>query len=205
MDLALIGRTDRREMTRARAAEYASVDYILFFFLFSFIGWVWEVLFTLAQTGQLVNRGTMTGPWLPIYGYGGLMALVVLRRVCRRPEQVFVLGAAVCTAGEYLTSCWLEFFTGMRWWDYSGYFMNLNGRVCLAATVLFGGGCCAVVYGLEPAYRSLRRHIPPRATATAAAVLCTAFAVDLIFSACCPNTGWGITAAVMGQEMIGKF
>ena len=55
---------------------YKITDYILFFFVFSFIGWVWEVCLVLVQTGKLVNRGVLFGPWLPIYGVGCTIIIV---------------------------------------------------------------------------------------------------------------------------------
>ena len=51
---------------------------LLLFFTLSAAGWLWEVLFTGLSTGRLVNRGFFYGPWLPVYGVGGLLMLLLL-------------------------------------------------------------------------------------------------------------------------------
>lgn len=56
----------------------------------------------------------------------------------------------VCSIIEYFASWYLEKAHGIRWWDYSGYFMNLNGRICLEGAVVFGLACCLVVYFVGP-------------------------------------------------------
>ena len=60
--------------------KYSVTSYILMFFVISFIGWLWEVGLHLVTDGAFVNRGTMFGPWLPIYGTGGVGAILLLRR-----------------------------------------------------------------------------------------------------------------------------
>ena len=52
--------------------NYTLMTYILLFFIFAFIGWIWEVGIHIVEDGVFVNRGTMFGPWLPIYGFGGV-------------------------------------------------------------------------------------------------------------------------------------
>ena len=59
--------------------NYSLTSYILLFFTFSIIGWMWEVILHLVNNGVFVNRGTMHGPWLPIYGWGGLIILILLK------------------------------------------------------------------------------------------------------------------------------
>ena len=66
------------------------LNYILLFFLCAFLGWIWEVILTIIQHGMLVNRGVLHGPWLPIYGFGGLGIAVLLRRFHKHPGVVFV-------------------------------------------------------------------------------------------------------------------
>ena len=60
--------------------NYSVPSLIILFFVFSFIGWAWEVSLHLVRDGVFVNRGVMYGPWLPIYGSGGIMILVMLNR-----------------------------------------------------------------------------------------------------------------------------
>ena len=42
-------------------------QYIFFFFLGAFLGYLWEVLLFYVQDGVFCNRGFLYGPWLPVY------------------------------------------------------------------------------------------------------------------------------------------
>ena len=130
--------------------RYKITDYILFFFVFSFIGWIWEVCLVLVQTGKLVNRGVLFGPWLPIYGSGGVLILLLLRKVFKKPVITFFSMTVLCTIIEYFTSWYLEVTRGVRWWDYSNYLVNINGRVCLGTIVPFGLLGLFIMYVLNP-------------------------------------------------------
>lgn len=68
-------------MTRKREESISYVTVlILLFFVFSVAGWLWEVGLHLVQDGVFVKRGVLSGPWLPIYGTGGVLIMLVLRR-----------------------------------------------------------------------------------------------------------------------------
>ena len=115
---------------RVRAVRrYSMVEMTGLFFAFSLIGWLWEVGLHVVLDGELVNRGTMLGPWLPIYGAGGVLAVLLLRRVAYSPVLVLALGTAMCTAVEYATGRYLLAVYGLRWWDYSMYPLNVDGLV----------------------------------------------------------------------------
>ncbi|MDQ9827112.1 putative ABC transporter permease, partial [Acinetobacter sp. 163] len=69
--------------------DYSVYSLILLFFTFSFMGWVWEVLLHVYEDGMFVNRGVMHGPWLPIYGCGGVLVIVLLRKFADRTALTF--------------------------------------------------------------------------------------------------------------------
>ena len=100
---------------RVRAVRrYSMVEMTGLFFAFSVIGWLWEVGLHVVLDGELVNRGTMLGPWLPIYGAGGVLAVLLLRRVAYSPALVLALGTAMCTAVEYAAGRYLLAVYGLR-------------------------------------------------------------------------------------------
>lgn len=154
--------------------RYGVWHLILLFFAFSFAGWLWEVGIHIVTQGIFVNRGTMYGPWLPIYGCGAVLVLLLLRKVFKNPPLTFVVSMELCSAIEYFASWYLEKAHGIRWWNYSGYFMNLNGRICLEGAVVFGLACCLVVYFVGPLMAAL-------------------FLIDGSYSTKHPNAGKGIT------------
>lgn len=173
--------------------RYALRTYILFFFTFSLIGWLWEVSLHLIKDGVFVNRGVMFGPWLPIYGSGGVLILLFLRRFAKNPVVTFLLSMVLCSVVEYATSWYLEVTKGTKWWDYSGYLFNLNGRICLEGAIVFGLGGCAFIYFLAPRFDDLYRKIPIRVQWTICTILLACFSGDFLYSRVHPNQGAGIT------------
>lgn len=172
---------------------YTIWSIILMFFIFSFVGWSWEVGLHLIKDGVFVNRGVMHGPWLPVYGSGVAMILVVLARWRRNPAAQAVLTILLCGVVEYMTSYYLEMTKGMRWWDYTGYFLNLDGRICGEGLMVFAIGGMAAVYLLVPIFDSMLSRINPKALATISIILLLVFLADVRYSGKVPNTGDGIT------------
>lgn len=174
--------------------RYGINSYILFFFTFSFMGWLWEVGLHFVQTGDFVKRGVLYGPWLPIYGSGGVLVLILLRKVFKNPIVTFCLTMILSSLMEYSTSWFLEMKNGVRWWDYSGYFMNLNGRICLEGAVVFGIGGCLIVYIVAPGLDMLYKKIKLNIKIVICIVFIVLFLIDQIYSFNHPNMGKGVTA-----------
>jgi len=173
---------------------YTVWSVVLLFFIFSFGGWVWEVCLHLVNEGTFVNRGMMHGPWLPIYGYGATLILIFLTKLRNNPLAEFIGAVVLSGFVEYMTSWSLEMSKGMRWWDYSGYFLNLDGRICAEGLIIFGLGGMAVVYALAPMLDSLFEKVPSKALIAICAVLLSVFAADQVYSNKHPNVGEGITS-----------
>lgn len=173
--------------------RYSIWSLIMMFFLFSFIGWIWEVSLHLIQGDGFVNRGVMYGPWLPIYGAGGILILTLLYKVRNRPALAFGCAILLCGVIEYFTSYFLEMLHDEVWWDYSGYFLNLNGRICAEGLLIFGLGGMFVVYTLAPLIDNFVKRIRLRRLIPISVLLIGLFLADQIYSFQHPNTGKGIT------------
>ena len=106
---------------------YSATSLILMFFLFSFTGWIWEVLIHIIEDGMIINRGLLLGPWLPIYGTGGVLILMLLKRWRSQPLITMGLIMLLCGTVEYITSIGLEFFFGQDGWDYSDISLTRAG------------------------------------------------------------------------------
>lgn len=173
--------------------KYSVVHLVLIFFIFAFIGWCWEVVLLLLQEGVFANRGVLRGPWLPIYGAGGILVVVLLRPFRKNHLLTFFLSMLLCGIVEYVTSLFLELSFGEKWWDYSGYLLNLDGRVCLEGLLFFGLGCYLMIYILTPLIDSLLDKLPNKPAWLLAGLLLILFASDLVYSHFHPNIGYGIT------------
>lgn len=174
--------------------HYSVVSLIMMFFSFSLIGWIWEVSLHLISDGTFVNRGVLHGPWLPIYGTGGILILVLLTRMRKKPWLEFICGVLLAGIVEYFTAWNLETtHGGQKWWDYSGYFLNLHGRICAEGLLVFGLGGLAVVYFAAPLLDNLFRKISSKIIIPLCIVLLILFTADQAYSKSNPNTGDGIT------------
>lgn len=181
--------------------HYTIWSLILMFFTFAFIGWVWEVSLHLISDGVFVNRGVLHGPWLPIYGGGGMLILMLLYRFRKNPALEFVLTVVVCGTVEYFTSWWLEMaHDGQKWWDYSGYFLNLNGRICAEGLLTFGLGGMLIVYVVAPLLDQVFKRMRTRYMIALCVILGTIFIIDNTYSGSHPNTGHGITDYEAGNS-----
>ena len=167
--------------------------YALLFFLLAFIGWLWEVALFWVTDHALINRGVYRGPYLPIYGVGGLLLCLLLQQWRKKPVLVFGLSMLLCSVLEYFTSYILEKRWGIRWWDYSGHFLNLQGRICLAGAVIFGLGGTLLVCLLLPYYEKWYERIPRGWRLGVTLSLLLIFVLDATYSAVRPNTGEGIS------------
>ena len=131
---------------------FDTVCYIFLLFIFySFIGYILEITNCSIREKKLVlNRGFFLGPYLPIYGICCLLMGSFIIRYKDDLLTVFVMSAFVCTTVEYITSYVLEKIFKARWWDYSDRRVNIEGRVCLFNSLLFGIGGIAFCYIINP-------------------------------------------------------
>ena len=174
--------------------HYSVAAVILLFFLFCMFGWFWEVTLHLIQTGEFANRGVLHGPWLPIYGSGGALILTLLYRLRRKAIAEFTAIIIVCGIVEYLTSWILEaLHDGAKWWDYTGYYLNLNGRICAEGLLVFGIGGMAFIYVLAPVIDNIIEQFSMKILVPVCAALLIVFGVDAVYSGIHPNQGKGVT------------
>lgn len=118
--------------------EYDLSQWILFFFLYSFLGWIWESCYVSVRKHHWVNRGFMHGPMLPLYGSGALVVLIVTIPVRDNLPLVFVMGMVGATVLEYFTGITMERLFHVRYWDYSKQKFNVRGYICPMATLCWG-------------------------------------------------------------------
>ena len=181
--------------------KYSIFDIILIFFMVAVIGYLWETLFHLFLHGEIVKKGTLHGPWLPIYGAGAVAMLVLLKPFRKNPFIYFVLSMVVCGIIEYATSVYLELVHHMSWWDYQGYFLNLNGRVCLEGLLLFATGGILITYIIAPILGNLLDKVSKKIKIILCITLVALIACDFYFSGKNPNTGEGVTSEIKESKI----
>lgn len=174
--------------------NYTVTSILVCFFFMCFVGWIWEVSLSMISYGCFVNRGVLHGPWIPIYGFGCVLILLLLKRFRMRPKVEFSMAVLLCGCIEYFTGFFLELtHNGQKWWDYTGYFLNLHGRICAEGLLVFGIGGMAFVYVIAPLIDNwVKEHLNKKLSAVCL-VLLLLFGADVVYSHFEPNVGEGVT------------
>ena len=128
---------------------YNWTQWLLFFYLYCFIGWCFESTVVSFSKHKPVNRGFMKGPFLPIYGSGAIMILLFTLPVRTNYVLVFLLGMLAATVLEYFTGACMERLFKVRYWDYSHKRFNLHGYICLTSSLAWGALSVALVAFLQ--------------------------------------------------------
>ena len=125
-------------------------NYILYFIIYSLVGWLLEVLLKYVDDKKFVNRGFLLGPICPIYGYGVLLIILLIGCNDNDLLSIFLKSIFICSILEYFTSFIMEKLFKARWWDYSQRRFNINGRICLETMLPFGMGATIILYSIHP-------------------------------------------------------
>ena len=118
--------------------SYSLVQWLFFFYFYCFFGWCFESAYVSLKEKRLVNRGFMRGPFLPLYGSGGIMMLVVSAPFQGNSVLVYLAGCVGTTILEYITGVVMEALFKVRYWDYSKQKFNFQGHICLKSTLAWG-------------------------------------------------------------------
>lgn len=153
-----------------------------YFVIYAFLGWVCEDLYCGIPKKKFINRGFLYGPYCPIYGVGALLVLYPLLFVKQYPVLVFILGVIITSTLEYITSWVMEVLFKTRWWDYSEHFLNINGRVCLLNSTLFGIMSIVVVYIIHPTIEDFVQSIHFGALTNFLSAFTIGFSIDCVFT-----------------------
>lgn len=158
---------------------YHLTQWILFFFFYSFVGWLWESGYVSVRKRQWVNRGFMYGPMLPLYGSGALTVLISTMGVRENILLIFLFGMMAATLLEYVTGAVMERIFRVRYWDYSNQKFNLNGYICVSSSLCWGGFSVLLVRIVHVPVETVALKLPLIAADGIAFGLVAVAAVDL--------------------------
>lgn len=153
------------------------------FYIYSFLGWLWETCYVSVRKGKLINRGFINGPLCTIYGCGALAVYLILLPVSGNLLLLFVGGVVVATALEYVTAVLMENIFHTSWWDYSDNKFNFQGRICLGCSLGWGLFTVGLFRVLHPVVSDIVELYPRRAGEIAVCVITVVYFVDFGFSA----------------------
>lgn len=156
--------------------DFATLTCVMMFY--SFIGWFYEsTIFSLVEQGKLMNRGCFIGPYLPIYCVVAILNLYLLDGM-ESSFKIVLISALTCCAVEYFTSWTLEKIFHARYWDYSYFPLNINGRVSVVSGAFFGIAILFLIKVLHPFTIVMMAKIPERIRVALGVFFWALFLVD---------------------------
>lgn len=151
------------------------------FLIYSFIGWLLECSLALIKERKFINRGFLIGPIVPIWGAGAILIILILK-VSDTPFSLIISSAFIGTFLEYIVNYLMEKIFKARWWDYSHLPFNLNGRVWLGSSIVFGLGGYILINYLNPLFINVINNIPRSMLCIINNILLIVLIIDLCLS-----------------------
>ena len=111
---------------------------IMYFLIYSFLGWIFETFYAILVLGHFVKRGFLFGPICPIYGFGAVIFILIFDGLKGHNVKKFLISMIVFSVFEFVASWILEMVFHLRWWDYSDAMFNIQGRICLSFSLVWG-------------------------------------------------------------------
>lgn len=167
---------------------YNMDQWILFFFIYCFLGWIWECCYVAAvkyiktKKFELVNRGFLNGPFLPIYGSAAMIILLSTIPVKEHLFLVFIFGMIAATLMELVTGAAMERLFRVKYWDYSELPLNYKGYICVIPSVFWGICAVLLIHFLHVPIESLVLRLSEKTCEIAAFALVAIFACDFAVS-----------------------
>ena len=154
-------------------------EIFLYFTIYSILGWITEMIYCRLLSGKFVDRGFLYGPYCPIYGVGAVIVILTLNPFANNILIVFLLSMVLTSILEYITSYLMEKMFDSKWWDYSELPLNINGRVCMLNSVLFGILGIIIMFILHPHIQNFVYSIPSKYIHYVINTLILIFCIDI--------------------------
>lgn len=178
---------------------YYFIYYFSLFMIYSFCGWIIEMIYVGVAEKKIINRGFLLGPYLPIYGFAGILMTFVLGFYVDYPLFLFLNAIIIGSIVEYFTGYAMEKIFKAKWWDYSDIPLNLNGRICLQNSILFGILGTILIYYINPFFYFYLNKIPNPILYFISGLLLSLFIVDIVIS-CNIITQLKLTASALKKD-----
>ena len=154
------------------------------FCICSVIGYVLETLYYLLTKGFIESRqGLLYGPFSQIYGLGAIVMMLVLSRFASRKNGwIFVGGALVGGAFEWICSFVQEKALGTVSWQYSAVVGGLGGRTSLLYMIFWGVLAVFLLRIVFPRLNALIEKIPNKQGVLLSWILIVILSADIAVS-----------------------
>lgn len=130
--------------------HYEFRQWLSFFYLYCIFGWCFESIYVSLKQHCFVNRGFLKGPWLPLYGSGAVLVLLITMPFDQHPVAVYLAGLIGATLLELVTGETMVRLFKVRYWDYSNQHFQYKGHICLSSSIVWGFFSVMMVYVVQP-------------------------------------------------------
>ena len=158
------------------------VKLVFLFFIGGLFGGLIEIGYQIVTRGTFVLGGFLYGPFRPMYGFGFLMIYLIGKKVNKNPLVVFLVSSIACSIFEYVTSYLLEVLFNIKWWDYKDFYLNIDGRICIAVSLFWGLLGLLFVKLIVPGFDRLYEKINKKCLCICLIILSSLYIVDTILS-----------------------
>ncbi len=153
-----------------------------YFAFYSFLGWLMETVYVSLHKGTFIKRGFLYGPFCPIYGFGALLVIILLKPVRKNIFLLFCGSAFLTTLIELFAGLFLKLAFNRTWWSYEKEAFNLGGFICLQSSIFWGAASVILIKTLHPLIELLVQLIPKDYAIVFSKTIVLYFAVDLFIS-----------------------
>lgn len=158
-----------------------SVETILWlFFIYAFLGWCLEVIYSTVTRGHFANCGFLSGPYCPIYGVGAIIVLIATAPFQQHLGWLFLSSAILTSTLELIVGWALKALFRQTWWDYSDRPFNIGGFICLEFSIIWGLACVFLVRIAHPPISTSLPLLTSQLGMIGLWLLSIAFAADFI-------------------------
>ena len=157
-------------------------NFLTYFIIYSFLGWLMESIFRSIIEKKIINTGFLKGPICPIYGIGAFIMATVLKSLENNIVLLFIVSMVVLTLWEYIVGVLLEKIFHTKYWDYSDHKINFQGRICLSNSIYWGFLGVAFVKFIHPFMVSVVSKIDTNIIYIVISISTVIFIIDAITS-----------------------
>ena len=155
---------------------------LLYFAIYSFLGWCVESIYKSILDKKLVNSGFLYGPFCPIYAFGAIIMALILTKLPNNVFIIFISSTILLTVWEYIVGVLLEKIFKTKYWDYSHLKFNINGRVCLKNSIYWGLLGVPFTFVIHPFIKQYVDMIPEKTLMYVNIVVYTVLITDVVIS-----------------------
>ena len=152
----------------------------IYFILFAVIGWILETLYSIYELGYFTKRGFLYGPLCPIYGFGALILIMFFNKYKGKNIKLFIYSAIVFSIFEYAVSYGMDALFAAKWWDYSSEFFNLNGRISIFYSFVWGIFAILFINHIYPFFKTKLNIILSKIPYKIQSIFLNIFAITLL-------------------------